>query len=225
MTGFARTLVLFGHALDPTVRHVRSSELRSRLSGMDKFGGGLLEPLRDAHRKVHVRHASGPQISQSARRAAECLRQLRPCETAHLTLLVERGVELVQVPPEPTVGSRLPRSAAVKRFVTSFERDTTAGGDVERTAIMRAFRGDQRSGCPPSWASLVLRRARIVVDRILTVTCRSSDVASEYRWPPARSGVRFGETPGGDPRAREARGGDQVGGAVAISVTFGSSWR
>src|SRR5690349_18057231 len=80
--------------------------LRSPLSTVNEFGGGLPEPLCDAHGEVHVRHASGPQIGQSARRAAKLLRQPRPRETARLTLLVERRVELVQVPPEPAIGSR-----------------------------------------------------------------------------------------------------------------------
>ena len=74
---------------------------------MDELGGGPFEPLRDAHDEAHVRLASRPQIRQSAWRAVERLSQIRPGETALVTLRVERSVEFAQVPPEATVGSRL----------------------------------------------------------------------------------------------------------------------
>jgi len=68
---------------------------------------GFASHWGDPHRQAHVRQASGPQIGQPARRAAEFLRQLRPGKTALLALLVERRVELVQVPPEPAARSWL----------------------------------------------------------------------------------------------------------------------
>jgi hypothetical protein len=74
---------------------------------MDELGGGPFEPLRDPHHEADVCMASSPKIRQSAWRAAECLSQIPPSETALLTLRVERGVELAKVPPKPTLWSRL----------------------------------------------------------------------------------------------------------------------
>jgi hypothetical protein len=77
------------------------------LGGVNELSGRLPEPLRYAHSEVHIRDASRPQIGQSAWRATKLLPQLRPRETALATLLVERYIELVQVPAEPAIGSRL----------------------------------------------------------------------------------------------------------------------
>jgi hypothetical protein len=72
---------------------------------VDELGGRLAEPLGDAHRQAHVRQAGGPQVGQPAGRAADLIRQLLPGDTSLLTLLVEPGVELVQVPPQPAARS------------------------------------------------------------------------------------------------------------------------
>lgn len=79
----------------------------SPLSGVDERRGRLSEPLRYSHRQVHVRNASGAQVGQSVCRAVEFLGKPSPGETAFSPLLVERRVELIQIPSEAAVGSCL----------------------------------------------------------------------------------------------------------------------
>ncbi len=74
---------------------------------MDELGSGHLQPLAAAHHEAQVRLTSGAQIRQSTGCAAEQKSKLSPRKTAMLTLQVECGVEFVQIPAEPTVGSRL----------------------------------------------------------------------------------------------------------------------
>jgi hypothetical protein len=59
---------------------------------MDERSGRLTEPLCDAHREVHVGEASGAQIGQSAWRAVELVREIRPCKVALSASIVERCV-------------------------------------------------------------------------------------------------------------------------------------
>ena len=73
---------------------------------MDERGGRTPEPLSDQHDEAHVGLSSGPQIRQPARRTTEHASQIGPGETALSTLRVEFGVDLWQVPSEPTAESR-----------------------------------------------------------------------------------------------------------------------
>jgi hypothetical protein len=81
--------------------------LRSPLSGVHELRGGQSEPLRYAHGEGHICHLRGPEISQSAGRTTDLLREFGPGQSQFLTSPIERGMQLVQIPPEPACGARL----------------------------------------------------------------------------------------------------------------------
>ena len=72
--------------------------------GMDERGCRSAQPLGHAHREGHIGHARRAQIGQPTRGAADLLGQSRPGQPLPPPLLVERGMELGEVPSEPTSG-------------------------------------------------------------------------------------------------------------------------
>ena len=75
--------------------------------GMDELGRWPAQPLGYAHYQGHVRHTRGSQIGQPTRGAADLLGQSHPGQPLPLPLLVERGMELHEVPAQSTIRARV----------------------------------------------------------------------------------------------------------------------
>lgn len=126
---------------------------------MDELSGGFAEPLSYAHREGHICHSCRPKVRQPARFATNFLCKRGPSEAEFLTSLGERGIQLVQIPPESARGPWIQKAAVThiddgpdKEF---FRRPIKPARTTAQLQALAAAKGYLTSGMGFSQVSLI----------------------------------------------------------------------